>query len=171
MFKKFVLALALTIPVLGHAEYFELPTDWNSTSFNLITNHTSAGGSFADEWNFNITDPNSFVVSGGFFTDGFFVEGIENFSGYLIGDDLARLDFKVDNANFSSPYLSLSQLLQTTPLVAGNYSIVFEGISTGTTGGYYGANPVTAVPEPESIWLMGTGLGLVSLMKRKKYTQ
>ena len=55
-------------------------------------------------------------------------------------------------------------------LAAGAYSFTLNGLSTGRTGGQYtlslGATP--AVPEPESIALALAGLGVISLMARRK---
>jgi hypothetical protein len=167
--KKLILSALFVFPVISHAAFFELPTEWDLGSPSLITNHTDGNNSFIDEWSFTVNDPNSFTASAGFLMDGLYVDGIENFSGYLIGDNFDRLDFKADKSDLSNTYLTLAALLQTAPLTAGNYSLVFEGSTIAATGGYYGANPVSAaVPEPEAMVLMGIGLGLVSLMKRKK---
>lgn len=167
-FIRYFFILLLASPVVSNADVFELaPIEWDLNSHSLISNHTIAGNTFTDEWGFTLTDPSLLYSSSGFVTDGFFVTDIENLTGYLIGENFDRLDFKADKNDASRS--SLSVLLQSSILSIGNYAIVLEGTTIGTNGGYYGeSNPASTVPEPGSTWLIVSGLlGLIVFTRHK----
>jgi hypothetical protein len=53
-------------------------------------------------------------------------------------------------------------------IVPGAYHLVIDGLANGSSGGAYGVALVSGVPEPESVMMMLTGLGLLGLVKRRK---
>lgn len=165
-----VLGLLLVMPILGEATPVPPVTTiepslgaLNSTTNFYASFNDSEKGIFTDQWDFTVTDNGGIAASAtnvSIQTYGF----ITGFRGWLDGIDLNL------NAINASPITV--QLLSggLGGSLSGAHTLIFSG-DAGLGAGYGGSvsiAPLSAVPVPAAVWLMGSAMvGLFSFRKRK----
>ena len=114
-------------------------TNFNGTAGTDVLTLIAPGGYPGSDANDNLFDPSTLATSGGWSYYGVSVHGTA--SGY---------DFNLYNDN---PLYLLTNMPQADGTVK-NYS--------------YSASPVSSVPVPAAVWLFASGLGLLTVGRRKK---
>ena len=114
--------------------------------FDLTT-----GPSFANPYTFTITGPST--VMGDTNSTGV------SWFGVLLNSPSVPYSMLDDNPDDGFSF---------TGLMAGTYSLTFQGSGVGGYGGYY---TVTAVPEPETYAMFLAGLGALALIASRRRSQ
>ncbi|MES2260823.1 MAG: FxDxF family PEP-CTERM protein [Pseudomonadota bacterium] len=181
------LALACCLP-LAHASLINVsraPVDitapLNSTTTATLMRTVKLGdfGAAAGVANNYFIDRYTFTLNGFYDIDS---ADIHTQSGINAATGLKLTDFKLftsagtlllgsEGSMSTSSYQELDLLPQVTPLGPGNYYLELSGYARSAASNYTYSGNFTlneAVPEPASIVIMLTGLGLLGLSRRRK---
>ncbi|PKO55669.1 MAG: hypothetical protein CVU28_05660 [Betaproteobacteria bacterium HGW-Betaproteobacteria-21] len=168
--KKSVLALALSLGFVANASALDLAVDLGTINAPAYFSEViqKSIGAFSDTWSFTIATP---TYSGG---------SVSNLAISIPG--LGEL-FNISNLSvklFTSTNLLLSDLavnpgstdqikVGSGTFLPGSYYFNVAGNANGTFGGQYVFAVTTLpVPEPETYAMLLAGLGLVTVMARRR---
>lgn len=111
-------------------------------------------------------------VTGSFnFTDIFNLDLTVPASFSFIISELEEPAYNIVNGSFSYGLYDISNNLLTTPsiLTPGAYQLRVSGTADGFFGGqYFLSLNVAAVPEPDSLWVLLVGFGVIGLASFRK---
>ncbi|PTD98132.1 FxDxF family PEP-CTERM protein [Pseudothauera lacus] len=168
-FKKTLVALGIGLAMTGAANAATYDLGEFSGISVIASTVTTAKGAFSDTWNFSLAG-DSFTVGAVFDLPSLLGlhYNISSLSAQLFSSSGALVvDF--DDCFLSSKDFKFS--LGT--LVADSYSLLVSGNATGWAGGRYElkmtAKQIAApVPEPQTLLMMLSGLGLLGAVARRR---